>query len=166
MVRLPLTQSIGLLVGSVREILPLFLDKLSAIRSIAFYRSEPIGLIADSLSIKIIRSESISSLLPYLMSWAICFTNFCLCFNFSLYILLLEKHKVILHELSFEDHGHRLKAPELLCPVFLAVQDDEFGDEERKKKQRMSQSIDDLCEMISEDSDDDQGICLGACVFS
>lgn len=95
-----------------------------------------------------------------------CFTNFCLCFNFSLYILLLEKHKVILHELSFEDHGHRLKAPELLCPVFLAVQDDEFGDEERKKKQRMSQSIDDLCEMISEDSDDDQGICLGACVFS
>ncbi|XP_028402337.1 protein prune homolog 2-like [Dendronephthya gigantea] len=68
-----------------------------------------------------------------------------------------EKHKVILHELSFEDH-HRLKAPELLCPVFLAVQDDsdnESGDERTKRNQRMSQSIDDLCEMISEDSDDD-----------
>ena len=71
-------------------------------------------------------------------------------------MLPLEKHKVILHELSFEDH-HRLKAPELLCPVFLAVQDDEFDDEERKQKIRMSQSIDDLCEMISEDSDDDRG---------
>lgn len=77
--------------------------------------------------------------------------------NKYLFYLKLEKHKVILHELSFEDH-HRLKAPELLCPVFLAVQDDsdnESGDETGKKNQRMSQSIDDLCEMISEDSDDD-----------
>ena len=71
--------------------------------------------------------------------------------------MLLEKHKVILHELSFEDN-HRLKAPELLCPVFLAVQDDDDEDEGRKTMKKMSQSIDDLCEMISEDSDDDQGM--------
>lgn len=62
---------------------------------------------------------------------------------------------MILHELSFEDH-HRLKAPELLCPVFLAVQVDDFEDDEKKLKQ-MSQSIDDLCEMISDDTEDEQG---------
>ena len=71
-------------------------------------------------------------------------------------MFLLEKHKVILHELSFDD-SHRLKAPELLCPVFLAVQDDD-DNEDMKKMKKISQSIDDLCEMISEDTDDDQGI--------
>ena len=75
--------------------------------------------------------------------------------QYMYYVLSLEKHKVILHELSFEDN-HRLKAPELLCPVFLAVQEDDEFEEKRKKK--MSQSIDDLCEMISEDSEDDQGM--------
>ena len=64
--------------------------------------------------------------------------------------LFLEKHTVVLHELSFDERAD-LKAPDLLGPVFLAIQEE---DEEIRRKHKLSQSIDDLCEMISDDEDE------------
>lgn len=66
----------------------------------------------------------------------------------------VEKHQVILHELSFDERAD-LKAPDLLGPVFLAVQDDDESEDSFRNRQKLSQSIDDLCEMISEDENEE-----------
>lgn len=53
-----------------------------------------------------------------------------------------------------------------MCPVFLAVQDDEiYNDDNTKTLQRKAQSINDLCEMISDDSEDDTGTYSQGRVF-
>ena len=78
--------------------------------------------------------------------------------SYCLFVFYIEKHQVILHELSFDERAD-LKAPDLLGPVFLAVQDDDESEDSFRNRQKLSQSIDDLCEMISEDENEEGIYC-------
>ena len=67
-----------------------------------------------------------------------------------------QKHKIIIHDLSFDDNGpfSELSGIDLLCPVFLAVtEDDEDDDVVLKDIRRKTKSIENLCSAL----DDDQG---------
>ena len=81
--------------------------------------------------------------------------------SYCLFVFYVEKHQVILHELSFDERAD-LKAPDLLGPVFLAVQDDDESEDSFRNRQKLSQSIDDLCEMISEDENEEGIYCTYA----
>eukprot|EP00795_Rhopilema_esculentum_P007891 gene7891-13775_t len=67
-----------------------------------------------------------------------------------------QKHKIIIHDLSFDDNGpfSELSGIDLLCPVFLAVtEDDEDDDVVLKDIRRKTKSIENLCSALDEDQD-------------
>lgn len=68
-----------------------------------------------------------------------------------------RKHKIVIRDLSFDDNGpfSELAGIDLLCPVFLAVTEDEEDDDfVLKDIRRKAKSIENLCSTL----DDEQGI--------
>ena len=75
-----------------------------------------------------------------------------------------QKHKIIIRDLSFDDNGpfSELTRIDLLCPVFLAVTEDEEDDDYVLKDiRRKTKSIENLCSTL----DEEQGLFIVHGVF-
>lgn len=64
----------------------------------------------------------------------------------KLYLILGKKQKIVLRELSFDEHAD-VAGTELLAPVFLAIADDDTEIQGMRKK---ALSIENLCGVIDE----------------
>ena len=65
-------------------------------------------------------------------------------------VILEKKQKIVLRELSFDEHAE-VAGTELLAPVFLAIAEENDEDSEFQGMRKKAQSIEDLCAVIDED---------------
>ena len=63
--------------------------------------------------------------------------------------LIDTKQKIVLHELSFDEHAD-VAGTELLAPVFLAIAEENDDDTEFQGLRKKAQSIENLCGIIEE----------------
>ena len=64
-------------------------------------------------------------------------------------LILERKQKIVLRELSFDEHAD-VAGTELLAPVFLAIADENDDDTEFQGMRKKAQSIENLCGVIDE----------------
>lgn len=64
-------------------------------------------------------------------------------------LILERKQKILLKELSFDEHAE-VAGTELLAPVFLAIAEENDADTGIQGMRRKAQSIEDLCGIIDE----------------
>lgn len=69
--------------------------------------------------------------------------------NIIINLILERKQKIVLRELSFDEHAE-VAGTELLAPVFLAIAEENDDDTEIQGMRKKAQSIEDLCGVIDE----------------
>ena len=67
----------------------------------------------------------------------------------KLYLILGKKQKIVLRELSFDEHAD-VAGTELLAPVFLAIAEENDDDTEIQGMRKKALSIENLCGVIGE----------------
>ena len=67
----------------------------------------------------------------------------------KLYLILGKKQKIVLRELSFDEHAD-VAGTELLAPVFLAIAEENDDDTEIQGMRKKALSIENLCGVIDE----------------